>query len=202
MAGPRVISSCIDVHLRYTFAGNQCENIFQYAYPEGTVPTTAQLSALADVLIPSLVTAVRNCVPNTCVFRELFLRDLHAASGRAQYTRDLGALAGTRGSVTAPGNVAVNLISRTGFTGRNNHGAKRIGPFQESDTDSNDFLAGLLTALLNLGVQWLITRTAGGITWTPAVASALTHSRRAMLSVLINNNFLDSQKTRLTAHGE
>lgn len=202
MAGPRVISSCIDVHLRYTFDGNECENIFQYAYPEGTVPTAAQLSALASVLQTTLVQAVRNCCPNTCVYRELFLRDLHAASGRAQYTLDLGAVTGLRGAVSTPGNVAVNLISRTGFTGRNNHGSKRIGPFQESDTDSNEILSGLLTALLNLAVQWLITRSAGGITWTPAVASALTHSRRAMGSVIVNNPFLDSQKTRLTGHGE
>jgi hypothetical protein len=146
--------------------------------------------------------AMRACLPNTVVFRELFLRDLHAASGRAQYTLDLAGATGTRGGAATQGNVAANLISRTGFTGRNNHGAKRIGPLTVPDMDRNEMLAGIITALLNLGVQWLISRSAGGIVWTPAVASALTHSRRAITATLMNNNFSDSQKTRLTGHGE
>jgi len=202
MAGPRVISSCIDVHWRYTFDGNQCENIYQYAYPEGTTPSAGQLANLASVLMTTIYPAMRACLPNTVVFRELFLRDLHAASGRAQYTLDLAGATGTRGGAATQGNVAANLISRTGFTGRNNHGAKRIGPLTVPDMDRNEMLAGIITALLNLGVQWLIARSAGGIVWTPAVASALTHSRRAITATLMNNNFSDSQKTRLTGHGE
>jgi hypothetical protein len=198
----RVISSCVDVHWRYTFDGNQCENIFQYAYPEGVVPTAAQLSSLADNLVANLFPTLRFALSNQCFFRELFIRDMHAASGRAQHSRDLGGVTGQRSGDPTSGNVAVNLISRTGFTGRNNHGAKRIGPPGEGDVSANTIISGLITALINLGLQWLTTRSAGGITWTPAVASAATHSRRAMQAVVLNNNFVDSQKTRLTGHGE
>jgi len=199
---PRVISSCIDVHFRYTFAGQQCENIFQYAYPEGTVPNTANLQALAGNLVSTMLPALRAYMPGGCVYREIFLRDLHAASGRAQYTQDLGGVAGLRGSEATSGQNACHLISRTGFTGRNNHGAKSLGPFVDTDVTSNDMLSGLVTLLLQLGLQWLQTRIVGGITWTPAVASAITHSRRAIGAVVLNNNFIDSQKTRLTGHGE
>lgn len=198
----RVISSCIDVHWRYTFRGNQCENIMQYAYPEGTVPNSANLQALAGNLITNMLPTIRAMMPADCVFREIFLRDLHAASGRAQYTQDLLGVTGTRAGTATPGNVAINLISRTGFTGRNNHGAKRMGPFVENDTDANEVLSGLVTLLINFGLQWLATRTVGGLTWTPAVASPTTHSRRAIGAVVLNNNFIDSQKTRLTGHGE
>ena len=198
----RVISSCIDVHWRYTFRGNQCENIMQFAYPEGTVPNSANLAALATNLVSTMLPTIRAMLPQDCVFRELFLRDLHAASGRAQYTQDLGSVTGTRTGAPTAGSTAINLISRTGFTGRNNHGAKRMGPFVESDTDGNDVTSGLVTLLINFGLQWLLTRSVGGITWTPAVASPLTHSRRAIGAVVLNNNFIDSQKTRLTGHGE
>lgn len=198
----RIISSTVDVHWRYTFDGNQCENIFQYAYPEGTVPSASQLSSLADNLVANMLPVLRFCLADDCVFRELFIRDLHAASGRAQHSRDLGGLPGLRSGDATAGNVAANVISRTGFTGRNNHGAKRIGPFTDTDTSANELISGIVTALINLGLQWLATRTAGGIIWTPAVASALTHSRRAIGAIVLNNNFVDSQKTRLTGHGE
>lgn len=198
----RVISSCIDVHVRYTNAAQQCENIFQYAYPEGVTPTALNLSALADSLASSLVQSMRVAMPGTCVFRELFLRDLHAASGRAQFTKDLLGVVGLRAGDATSGATAINLISRTGFTGRNNHGAKRIGPFTEGDVSGNEILSGLATLLLNLAAQWLAVRAVGGITWTPAVASPISHSRRAIGAVVMNNSFIDSQKTRLTGHGE
>jgi len=199
---PRVISSCIDVHFRYTFAGQQCENIFQYAYPEGTVPNTANLQALAGNLVSTMLPALRAYMPGGCVYREIFLRDLHAASGRAQYTQDLGGVPGNRVGEATPGNVACNIISRTGFTGRNNHGAKRMGPFVEADTVANELQSTIITALINVGLQWLVARNVGGMLFTPAVASALTHTRRAIAAVVLNNNFVDSQKTRLTGHGE
>lgn len=199
---PRIINYCVDAHYRYTFDGNSCENIFQYAYNDGANPTVAQLQALALNLQANVLPVLRTCMPAACVFRELFIRDMHAASGRAQYTLDLGGVTGTRGANPTPGNVAANLISRTGLTGRNNHGAKRIGPFTENDSDMNELLAGIITALLNLGLQWLVTRTVSGLIWQPAVASAQLHTRRAIVSVLLNNNFVDSQKTRLTGHGE
>lgn len=198
----RVIAYCVDVHWRYTFHGNQCENIMQYAYPEGTTPTASQLQALAQNLISTMLPTLRALMPADCVFREIFVRDLHAASGRAQYTQDLGGVTGTRFGSASAGNTACNLISRTGFTGRNNHGAKRLGPFVESDTDANDLVAGLVTLLINFGLQWLATRIVTGQVWFPAVASASTHTRRAIGAVVLNNNFIDSQKTRLTGHGE
>jgi len=79
----RVISSCIDVHWRYTFRGNQCENIMQFAYPEGTVPNSANLAALASNLVSTMLPTIRAMLPQDCVFRELFLRDLPSPMRRA-----------------------------------------------------------------------------------------------------------------------
>lgn len=202
VAIPRVIPYTVDVHTRYTAFGSNMENVWQYAYPEGATPTESQLQLLAGLVRDGTVAAIRAALPTTAQFREVYVRDIHAASGRAQATLNITGLNGTRGGNATAGNLAASITSRTGLTGRRNHGAKRISPFVETDTDGNDIGTTLMNFLLAIAVQWMLNRVAGGMTFVPAVASLTYAGRHAMNSASVLNNFVDSQKTRLTNHGE
>jgi len=198
---PRVIPGVVDVHYRWTGPeGQLCENVMQMHY--NATPTVAALIALSNDLASTVISKFTQFQAYNITWREIFIKDIGAASGRAEYTHPLGI--GVVGQINQEPDTlgsALHATLRTGLTGRSNHGGKSLGGFTEAHTFGSVATNQLMTWVADLGAALIILRTGGGITFDPCVASLALGTFKSIFSFLLPDSNLDSQKTRLPGHG-
>lgn len=197
MAVPRIIPNTVDLHFRYTFQNNLCENVYQFIYT--VVPTAAALLSLATEVANAFLPKYQAMMPDDVQFTEVVCNDIGAA-GRATATYVFPANTfGSRANDPIPGNVAANLVLKTGLRGRSKRGSKRISPFTEDEVSGNTLAGTLAVFLLDLALQIIIKRVTNA--FTPAVGSMKLGSSQAITSVSLVDANSDSQKTRLNGRG-
>src|SRR6185369_2289115 len=198
---PRVIPSTVDVHFRWLGPDQQqCENVYQFKY--SAVPSAAVCAALAQAIGTAFGPKYQAFLTTKHVLNEVFVKDIAALSGRAEGTYVFPTnTTGTDSNDPLPGNAAASLTLRTGLTGRSNHVRKSLSGFSEAWVSSDQMLNQLLTWLVGLGAQWLVSRVVSGVTFTPVVASNLHDTTPNLTQVVLTDTVIDSQKTRLKKHG-
>jgi hypothetical protein len=202
MAIPRIfrpVANTSMVHIRWTNGTNRCENTFAYRWTGGP-PTTGELLSLAQEVWATIGVKMQRQMHTGNVFREVYARNIHTEVA-AQATYALPAnTAGQRGGGALALNEACRVTTRTGFTGRSNHGAKGFSGFVEGDLDGNSIGTQLMTWLIDLCLSIVAQRLAGR--FTPAVASRKNATSVVITSALPIDNNVDSQKTRLNNRGD
>lgn len=202
-AAPRVIPQTVDVAFRWLGPqGQECENVYQFKY-DGPPPTVGPLTTLAAQVAARLAPKYAPLMTNKHRFVEVHAKDLSASTGTAQgvYTFPNGSV-GNQTADPLPSNVGCNVVLRGIVTGGTHTGAKRISGFDEGTVTQDTLANALISALLDLAIQWLTAYVAGGITFEPAVGSLKGGYSTVIQSIAIMNPYVDSNKTRLIPHGQ
>jgi len=193
----RRIPNTVDVHFRYSVDGNRCENVYQMAFT--VAPTPATMLALVTEIANAFLPRYQAFQTISHVYHEVLARNISPGSNlQAVYTFPPN----TVGSLPAAGvalSEAARLILKTLNYGRRFKGAKGLSGFHEGYVNGNTISNNLVPLLANLGAQMLLSRV-GGL-YIPAVASFLNQAAYTLSSVLMNDNSVDSQKTRLNNRG-
>lgn len=202
MAVPRVfhpVPSTSECQVRYQHGTNLLENGFAYGFT-GANPSTAELLALATAIAGSIADKMRDVMHNGVVMREVYCRNINTeVANQATYTFPAGTNARRTGSPVAS-NEAARIVKRTGQTGRSHRGANSFSEFVEGDVDGNSIGSSLFSGLLSLGLEIILNRV--GSRFTAGVASRRLFSAFPISSATLLDNNIDSQKTRLNAHGD
>jgi len=195
--GPRIIPNVIDAHVRYLMFGQKCENVFSFSY--AATPTVAQLNQLASELQSTIMPKMQAFMHSNCAFTEILVADIGAAGRPFVQVPIATGTVGTRGTSPAPNNAAASLALRSGFAGRSNRGRKSFSGFVTTDISATALNTGLQALLLSLASEMMLKRVSN--LFTPCIPSLKTHTSKPLLGVLLLDNALDSQKTRLVGHG-
>lgn len=193
------IANCTMCEIRYQVNTNLCE-ITQAFYWTGTPPIGTELTSLAGAIANGVVVKLRACLCNNVVFREVYCKNLNApGSAQGVYVFPAG-VTGDRIGAPVALNEASGIIKRTNFTGRSRRGRNSISGFIEGDVDGNTLSTQLVQLLLSLAAEMLLARV--GTRFLPAVASKVLGNAMPIVSAAVIDNNIDSQKTRLNAHGD
>lgn len=192
------VANCSRCEIRWSAGTNQCENTLAYLW-SGTAPTAAELTSLATEVGGTVAARMRNMMHNGIVFREVYCRNIHTQNAeQGTYTFPPNTTGNRNGSAVAL-NEAAGLVKRTGLTGRANRGRNSFSGFIEQDLDGNTIGATILQVLADVAISILAARVGGR--FIPAVASASRGLGIRLQSALSLDSHVDSQKTRLNAHG-
>jgi len=203
---PRVFHPTLNTsmcHIRMEAFNIQFETTLAYHW-DGATPSAANLLSLATELATSAAPLLIGMLGNHVTFREIYCRNINTAvANEATYTFPPNTF-GTRPGFPASMNAACGLVKRTGLTGYGQHGRNSISGFVEGDIDGNNVGNVLMTLLANLLLQFLAARVAGqfraAVAHIPRTVGPLGTSTILTQGVVLDN-FIDSQKTRLTGHG-
>jgi hypothetical protein len=192
------------VHLRWQFFNQMCENTFAYRWNDPP-PTQQELSNLTQDIASAQGVALRAMLSNVCAFREIYARNIDTqVANEATFTYSPG-YNGLRSGDPVAASEAMEIVKRTGYTGYGQHGANRISGFVEGDVTGNliqNALMLLVQALLFAILQWWESnRFRPAVAHIPRLPGAPPgHSDFINYAVVLDTN-IDSQKTRLNAHG-
>lgn len=190
-------------HIRMSAFGQLFETTIAYHW-NAIPPSAADLLALATELSTTVAPLIQGVVTNAVQFNEIYCRNIHVqVAEEATFVFPPNTF-GTRAGLPAALNTACGLIKRTGLTGYGQHGRNSISGFSENDIDGNNVGNVLMTLLANLLLQILARRLGGvlqsAVAHIPRVTPPNGHSTPVIQGVILDN-FVDSQKTRLTSHG-
>lgn len=201
MAEPRTfhpVAACSECQVRYTHGTNLYENGFAYKWT-GSAPSAAELLSLATELGTTLALRMAGLMHNGVQFREVYCRNLSTeVANQATYTFPTGTT-GTQAGNPVASNEAASMVKRTGLTGRSKHGANRFSEFIESLVDGNTLGSFILSQVAAIAVSVLTSRV--GARFAPALASRKLGTAEALITALLLDSNVDSQKTRLNNHG-
>jgi hypothetical protein len=203
--GPRLFHPTAQTtmcHVRLEGFGQRLETTLAYHW-NGSAPSPSNLLTLATEAAGA-GPLLQGMLGNHITFREIYCRNIDTqVANEATYLFPTNTF-GTRTGLPAALNTACGLIKRTGLTGYGQHGRNSISGFVEGDVDGNTVGNTLMTLLANLLLQFLAARVGGQ--FRAAVAHiprlpGLTGTSSLITQGLVLDNFVDSQKTRLTGHG-
>lgn len=193
------IANCTMCEIRYQVDTNLCE-ITQAFYWTGTPPIGTELVNLATAVGTGVAGKMRACMSQNVRFREVYCKNLNApgsAQGLYIFPNNTN---GQRSGAPVALNEASGIIKRTNFTGRSRRGRNSISGFVEGDVDGNSLGNSLMQLLLDLAIEMLVSRVGGR--FLPAVGSKVLGNAMPIVSAAVIDNNIDSQKTRLNAHGD
>jgi len=190
-------------HLRTQNGTNLEENTFAFKWV-GTAPTAVELGQLAAALATTVGAALRAITSNGWIFREIYCRNIDVEfAPEATYTYPSGTTGQRVGNQVAASE-ACGIVKRTGLTGRGKHGRTSVSGFTEGDVDGNSVGGALMALLAQLAAQMLLGYLTGrfrpAVAHIPRVGTAPGSSDFISETIVLDNN-IDSQKTRLNAHG-
>jgi len=184
--------------LRWTHGTNKGENTFWYKW-SGLAPSPAELVSLAAAVGAGVGEKIRLCMSSGVVFREVYCRNMDTQSANQGTSVFAPGTVGARGGSQVASNEAANIVRRTGRTGRTHHGAIRVSEFVEGDVDGNSIQSTLMSLLADVALALLQNYVAGR--FTAALGSKTNQNSVPLQSAAILDTNIDSQKTRLNAHG-
>lgn len=197
MPVPRIIPSCVDVHVRYQHGTNLLENVYQFVY--NAIPTSGELLQLATEFGTAIYNAMRTELHTGVVFREVRADDIGGSNrATATYVYPLNST-GTKADPPVASNEAASMVLYTGRRGRQNRGRKSYSEFVEPSVDGNTLGNFIMSMLVGVAAQILLPRV-GGL-FTPVVASFVGQITNQIVQAAMLDNNIDSQKTRLNQHG-
>lgn len=190
-------------HVRTQNGTNLQENTFAFHWT-GSTPSVTELLNLATALAGTVGLALRNLTTAGWFFREIYCRNIDTeVAYEATYVYPSGTTGNRLGSQVAA-NEACGIVKRTGLTGRGYHGRNSISGFVEGDVDGNTVGGTLMNLLAQLALQIMVSYFSNR--FVPAVAHiprlpGLDGSSTPLTQAIVIDSNVDSQKTRLNAHG-
>jgi len=184
--------------LRMTHGTNRLENTFWYRWT-GSPPTVAELLALAAAVGAGVGEQIRLAVSQGVVFREVYCRNMDTEVANQATQPFAPGTSGARVGNPVASNEACEIVRRTGQTGRSSHGAIRVSEFVEADVDGNTISSALMTLLGNVALG-LLQNYVGG-RFFAALGSRSRGDSKPLQAAAVLDSDVDSQKTRLNAHG-
>ena len=192
------------VELRATYFDQQVENTLYYYYPDGL--NTGVMATLANYIDTWWNAYLKPLQSASLVFREVYVTDLTSSSAPTVADTSSAGITGT-GSATPglPGNVSACVSFRTNGRGRSARGRNYFVGITEGSVSGNEmsptFKAALLDAYEALilapepGFDWIVlSRYSGGAPRAEGLVQTVT-------SVVIVDDYVDSQRRRLTGRG-
>jgi len=198
------VAQCTDCQIRMTSGTNMIETGYQFKWNSTTPPSVPELLSLATEMKDTVGEALRKCLSNGTTFREIHCRNLDAENGnQATYSYPNG-IVGDRFGFQVAANEAAGVVKRTGQSGRGSHGRNSISTFAEGDVDGNTLSNQLLALLADLALRTLATAVSNR--FIPAIAHrprilGPAGTATPIIAALVLDSNVDSQKTRLNAHG-
>jgi len=184
--------------VRYSHGPNLMENTYGYRW-SGSPPSAAELLALCIEVWQTIGDKTRNLVSNGVGFREVHCYNTDVPlSNQATYSLPTGTIGARIGPIVAS-NEACGIVTRTGLRGRSSHGRKSYSEFIEGDVDGNSVSSFIMGQLASIAVSIVADRVGGR--FKPAVLSRRYGITPTILSALVLDTNIDSQKTRLNSHG-
>lgn len=191
-------------HIRTQNGTNLMENTFAFHWAGGP-PSASELESLATLLAQNVGESMRDFTSNGWVFREIYCRNIHeevAAEGTYVYPPNT---TGRRTGGQVAASEACGIVKRTGLTGRGQHGRNSISGFIEGDVDGNSVSSQLITFLISLAakilISYLTARFVPAVAHIPRLPGAPDGTSTILREAVVLDNNIDSQKTRLNAHG-
>jgi len=184
--------------LRWTHGTNKGENTFWYKWT-GLAPSPAELVALAAAVGSGVGEKIRLCMINGVIFREVYCRNMDTQTANQGTSVFTPGTTGARAGSPVASNEAANVVRRTGRSGRTEHGAIRVSEFTEGDVDGNTLGTTLMGLLADVALGLLQNYVSGR--FTAALGSKTNGVSHPLQSAAILDTNIDSQKTRLNAHG-
>jgi len=193
------------VEIRGTYFGQEIENTLYFEKVGGYI--SADLADLAALVRAWFFDEMLPILTEDYIFREVVATDISTESGAIVFntaeTGETGAIA----SPGMPGNVCLAVSFRTGQAGRSYRGRNFISGLTEAAVDGNTLnetyrtafgaaYSALLTVLEDTDFVWgVVSRFTAG---APRVVGVITQ----IISVLVVDAFIDSQRRRLTGRGQ
>lgn len=193
------VAQCTECQVRWSHGSNQYECGFAYQWNNSTPPSVAELLTLATEVRDTIGLKMRQMTSSNNVWREVHCRNLNAAVANQNSIQFPTNSTGFRGGGSLAANEAMNIVKRSGLTGRSSHGANRVSDFAEGDVDGNTLQSALMTLAASLAVSMVASRVGGR--FLPAIASRLLHVAIPYTVAIVLDSDVDSQKTRLNRHG-
>lgn len=192
------VSNTVFCEIRWQHGTNLGENTAWYKY-DGSPPTNSELANLCVAVGAGLGEAIRLCMHNGVVMREVHCRDMGTEVAAQATVPFASGTSGARAGSPVASNEAANIVRRTGLTGRTQHGSIRVSEFVEGDVDGNTIGSGLMGLLGNVAIALLQDYLSNRFIAALGSHKLGTSSVLADAGILDSN--VDSQKTRLNSHG-
>jgi hypothetical protein len=199
------VADTVLAELRFDYFGQKIENTLYFRKLGGS--SVAQAIGLMNDLLVWWTSLLSNYLSEDISLRELNVTDLSSASGYS--VSQAAPTPNPTGQVVAsglPGNVAICVSFRTPNRGRSFRGRNYVAGLAETQVTGNTLdatrVAGILgsyqgipSSIVSSAWDWVVvSRFSGGAPRAAGVATDVT-------SVVIVDDFVDSQRRRLTGRG-
>ena len=199
------------VEMRMTANGQQVENTLWFRFLDPY--TAAEMTLLGDNLLVWWQDELEPLVSSGVQLREIVVTDMNSATGPQVSVVPPSTVTGDNTANIVPGNVTLSVSFRTANRGRSFRGRNYIVGLTEDQVTGNDFATGI-TALFQAAYEALIPVAAASDTeWViasrfsgvdPVTGDPIprtTGIATPVTSVVVVDNFVDSQRRRLTTRG-
>lgn len=206
------VENCILSELRYTANGQKVENTLWFE--DSDPPTVERIGVLNDLLFDWWETNVAPLQSEGVELREIYSSDQSSPTGPVGTLVPAEPAFGTNTPNIEPGSVTMAVSFRTAMRGRSFRGRNYVIGLTEDQVTGNDFAAGvvaswqaayalLIPAALAEGFRWVVVSRFSGIdpdTGDPILRELGLHT--PVVAVSVTDNFVDSQRRRLTTRGQ
>lgn len=198
------VPNTLQANVRFTCAGQQIENTFNFDYE--SLGFGAGAIAAAGVLSTTWWPPVRGALSNQLVMTEIYIVDLSSESGEVRTVSPPTPSNGSRTAVAAPLNVTLCVSFRTAQRGRSYRGRSYVCGLAIDAIDGQNIASAISGGVL-AAYQALVA--AAGTASVPMVVVSRQHNgdRRTtgvatpIVSALLHDTVVDSQRRRLPGRG-
>lgn len=191
-----IIPNVNKITVKGTLFGQVNENVWYYGFTGE--PSEAEQLTVASIMQTGYA-AIQLPLSNQYTVNEITVRYMGTANGRESTLVITPAQAGGAVSESSPGNVALCVSLRTGMAGRRNRGRKYFSGIPEAAVSNNAINQDLCDEVVAAIIDLIGTMSTNG---TPLlVVSLVALTGVALTTALCTDNFVDSQRRRLTGRG-
>lgn len=198
------VENTVSVELRALYFDQRVENVLYFHNQDGV--DLAGMADIADHLDTWWNAFMKPYQSASYVFQEVYVTDLTTAiSPTYADTSSFGITGANNVSAGLPGNVAYCISFRTNNRGRSGRGRNYVTGLTELAATGNEIAPATKTALIT-GYEALLTTLPVGWQWV-VVSRYLNGAPRpegfvqTITAVVAADDYLDSQRRRLTARG-
>lgn len=198
------VENTVSVELRALYFDQRVENVLYFHNQDGV--DMAGMADIADHMDTWWNAFMKPLQSTSYVFQEVYVTDLTTAiSPTVADTSSFGITGANGVSAGQPGNVAYCISFRTNNRGRSGRGRNYVTGLTELATVGNEIAPATKTALIT-AYEALLTTLPVGWQWV-VVSRYLNGAPRAegfvqtITAVVAADDYLDSQRRRLTARG-
>lgn len=196
------VPNVVQVNVRANLLGEPVENVLNFVTIPASAPTLAEVEDIVDRVVDAWIDNILPVVGGNYTLTSVLGTAIHDFGG-AVYESTAGMpVDGAQSGEALPGQNAVVITHRTGFSGRNFRGRTYLCGFVESQVSGNFLTSGAQSAVSAawagfladaLGSEWnlvVVSRWFEGVLRDEGLATVVSSS-------VLRNGRLDSQRRRM-----